>query len=296
MGIVHVLTGPDHLSAIATLSVNVGNFQACWHGVRWGVGHSIGLVVVASIFIVMENLSSYNDTQDATDNSSSSINNSRVIEVPERIQNLAETFVGIFMLALGSFNLYWARRSWRDGKIHGRCHHHRCQHIHNDENDKELEGQLSCESLTAKPESIADYGDRSSNSADALDSMSVVDPMGIDEDDTIDSHAGSSKNCLSLCVGIFHGVAGPGGVLGVVPAVKLHNIWHSVAYLGTFCLSSIVTMGCFAAVYGSLSATWSKENETLAYRMEIFSAFLAILVGCTWLILLYLGILDEVFP
>ncbi len=294
MGIVHVLTGPDHLSAIATLSVNVGNFQAFWYGFRWGVGHSIGLVVVASIFIAIENLGSYNDVQDVPQNNIDT-SSSRVIEVPERIQNLAETFVGIFMLALGSFNLYWTRRSWKDRKLHGCCHRQHCQHIH-DENDKELEGQLSCESLLANSENIGGYGDRSNTSVDTLDLHPVVDPMGIDRNGTISSDAVISKKCLSLFVGIFHGVAGPGGVLGVVPAVKLHNILHSIVYLGTFCISSIITMGSFAAMYGSLSATWSKENEILAYRIEIFSAFLAILVGCTWLVLLYLGILDEVFP
>jgi hypothetical protein len=42
MGFLHVLTGPDHLSALATLSANVGNGKAFSLGVRWGVGHSTG--------------------------------------------------------------------------------------------------------------------------------------------------------------------------------------------------------------------------------------------------------------
>mmetsp|Transcript_5177 Transcript_5177/g.12356 ORF Transcript_5177/g.12356 Transcript_5177/m.12356 type:complete len:303 (+) Transcript_5177:186-1094(+) len=289
MGIVHVLTGPDHLSAIATLSVNVGNFRAFWFGVRWGIGHSIGLIVVASVFIAMENLNLHNGVQDISDNSI------RVIEVPERIQNLAECFVGIFMLALGSFNLYLARRTRGQKKVRGRCHHHHCHRLH-DENDEERVGLLSGDSPTEKSKSIGDYGIRSGNSDDAMDASPMIDPMGIDKDGINDSDEVASKKFLSLCIGIFHGVAGPGGVLGVVPAVKLHNVWHSVAYLGTFCASSIVTMGCFAATYGSLSATWSKKNDGLAYRLEIFSASLSILVGCTWLILLYLGILDDVFP
>lgn len=142
-------------------------------------------------------------------------------------------------------------------------------------------------------------------------SPSPVDPMGIDrelcktrtnnnnDDNMNDDTAGggvSTKKFLSLWIGIFHGVAGPGGVLGVVPAVKLHNVWHSVVYLGSFCASSIAVMGLFAALYGSLSANWTRKDDNLAFRMEVFSASLSLLVGCTWLVLLYLGILDDVFP
>ena len=50
-GVVHVLTGPDHLSALATLAAN--DARAFWLGVQWGVGHSIGLVVVATILLAV---------------------------------------------------------------------------------------------------------------------------------------------------------------------------------------------------------------------------------------------------
>jgi hydrogenase/urease accessory protein HupE len=35
MGVVHVLSGPDHLSALATLSVG-SSLRAFFTGVRWG--------------------------------------------------------------------------------------------------------------------------------------------------------------------------------------------------------------------------------------------------------------------
>lgn len=270
-GIVHVLTGPDHLSAIAALSVNVGNFRAFWFGIRWGIGHSIGLVLVGSIFIILENISFDDNSEDSSNDSSSS----RSIEVPQRVQNLAECFVGIFMVCLGLHILY--------GTCRRRSEKNRCHHIHC--HCQEQKGELSCESLLEKTESISDYGNPSAQD---------VQSLGIGEEDDNNTHG--SKKILSLCVGIFHGIAGPGGVLGVVPAVKLHNAWHSVVYLGSFCVSSIVTMGCFAATYGIMSAKWSSNNESLAYRMEVFSASLSIVVGSLWLILLYFGILDEIFP
>jgi sulfite exporter TauE/SafE len=44
-GIIHVLTGPDHLTAIAPLAVR--RPKGAWiPGVRWGLGHSSGVAVV----------------------------------------------------------------------------------------------------------------------------------------------------------------------------------------------------------------------------------------------------------
>ena len=50
MGLLHVIAGPDHLSALATLSVG-SSWTAVWMGVRWGLGHSSGLLVVAVVFV-----------------------------------------------------------------------------------------------------------------------------------------------------------------------------------------------------------------------------------------------------
>ena len=325
MGIVHVLTGPDHLSAIATLSVNVGNFRAFWFGVRWGVGHSIGLVVVGSFFIGLENIRYHTSSSEVEGNSNDALKddqNTRSIEIPKPLENLAESFVGIFMLAMGFYNMYWAGRKRNGNTKHGyhqlhhnhhHCHYPDCDHTHDDDND-ERSGTLSCDPLTAKAYiNTANYGgtsnkistvreEKDDDDDDDEDISSIPQsslcqvPMGIEKNDNDVADRAVSKEFLSLCVGIAHGVAGPGGVLGVVPAVRLHNAWHSVAYLGSFCVSSIMVMGIIAGLYGSLSATWTRDNDRWAHRVEVFSAFLSLLVGCTWLVLLYLGILDEVFP
>ncbi len=52
LGILHVLSGPDHLAALVALSANVGKCRACSLGIGWGVGHSTGLVVVATILLL----------------------------------------------------------------------------------------------------------------------------------------------------------------------------------------------------------------------------------------------------
>merc|ERR1740124_1683337 len=104
------------------------------------------------------------------------------------------------------------------------------------------------------------------------------------------------KQFLSVCLGIVHGVAGPGGVLGVIPAVQLHNLWLSIVYLTSFCVTSTLVMGCFAASYGMCSSRLSRQSDVVAYRIKMFSAFLSLFVGFLILILLYMGILDKILP
>lgn len=368
MGVVHVLTGPDHLSAIATLSVNLGNCRAFFHGVRWGIGHSIGLIVVGTIFIVLENMHP-NDNSNADDsggdddantdddsNNNDNDNDSRSIQIPEQIENIAECFVGIFMLALGSYSLFNAYRI-RKEMLHsnGRLYHHTQNDNNNDsDNDNDdHDGENGMRRLiidndddnatnsiySAFVDTDSNHSSSRSNSAsassyqsntsifaggDALeeednDESYPIDPMGVDNEEHgtfhhsqhIHGHGhdhdhdhllvnnmkdGVSKQYLSLCIGIVHGVAGPGGVLGVIPAVRLHNVWYSIVYLGSFCITSILVMGCFAACYGTFSSRLTQSSEVFAYRMELFSASLSIVVGCTWLSLLYLGILHDIFP
>ena len=45
MGLVHVLTGLDHMSAIAQLSCG-SRLQGFFLGCRWGLGHSVGLCIM----------------------------------------------------------------------------------------------------------------------------------------------------------------------------------------------------------------------------------------------------------
>jgi ABC-type nickel/cobalt efflux system permease component RcnA len=49
-GLLHTFMGPDHLGALMPLSVN-RKLKAAWLGVRWGVGHSVGVFIVAIIFL-----------------------------------------------------------------------------------------------------------------------------------------------------------------------------------------------------------------------------------------------------
>jgi hypothetical protein len=86
MGFVHVLTGPDHLSALCTMAVGTGAWSGACLGARWGVGHSLGLVVMTVLFLCFE-------------------------FDPDTIAEYAEPFVGVCMLMLGLWGFWNAYQS-----------------------------------------------------------------------------------------------------------------------------------------------------------------------------------------
>ena len=73
----------------------------------------------------------------------------------------------------------------------------------------------------------------------------------------------------------------------------------AIVYLGTFALTSTLVMGTYAAMYGSFSLMvlkGSASSDMTEFRINVFSASLSILVGILIVILLYLGILHDIFP
>mmetsp|Transcript_9124 Transcript_9124/g.11410 ORF Transcript_9124/g.11410 Transcript_9124/m.11410 type:complete len:337 (+) Transcript_9124:169-1179(+) len=324
MGVVHVLTGPDHLSALATLSANIGSFEAFWYGVRWGIGHSIGLLVVGSIFIALD-----------LKNRGGNQNDDTTIIVPGNVQSFFESLVGVFMIVLGGYGFISSHKRYRG--IESR---NESSDMVDDYDEGEGGSVHVLPSTELSPSADGDgqqqtsflpsldvqHGEASMSIADvSYDAMGTTVPQ-IQNRNTADfihdhhdhhhyhdcckedeecccdccgccGESEISKPLLSLGIGIIHGVAGPGGVLGVIPAVELHNMKLAMIYLGTFCLSSTLTMGTFAASYGSCSSYITQRGSaTVGYRMEMFSSSLSLFVGVLWLYLLSIGKLDDIFP
>uniref|UniRef100_A0A7S2H891 Nickel/cobalt efflux system n=1 Tax=Helicotheca tamesis TaxID=374047 RepID=A0A7S2H891_9STRA len=303
MGIVHVLTGPDHLSALATLSANVGNFKAFGLGVRWGIGHSTGLVVVAAILIAFSG--------------------GGEVDMPDYLSTAFESLVGVFMICIGIFGFVKACRkeqstssteektpmktgenystlqvesgeasmSLADVAREGEVGESRTKiatlEISNEEDETAFENEQPLPVL----------GDDTEMSPSKWEYCFLMPPCcrccyrcPNEQDNPL-----STAGLLALGIGIVHGIAGPGGVLGVIPAVQLHNTVLASLYIGTFCVTSTIVMGTFAALYGTFSERLA-STANMGFYMECFSSSLSIVVGVTWLVLLYLGILDEVFP
>jgi hypothetical protein len=102
-GVVHVLSGPDHLAAIAPLAARRAG-RAWMPGVRWGLGHSAGVALVGVLSLWLRDL------------------------LPiDLLSSWGERLVGVMLLGIG----LWALR--KAGKIHAHEHEHegdRHLHIH----------------------------------------------------------------------------------------------------------------------------------------------------------------------
>src|SRR4051812_24176874 len=100
-GSLHVFSGPDHLAAIAPLAINVRR-RAWITGLRWGVGHSAGVLVVGILSLLLRDL------------------------LPlESISNWSERIVGVLLIAIG----FWGIR--KTMQIHAHEHEHQGErHVH----------------------------------------------------------------------------------------------------------------------------------------------------------------------
>ena len=92
LGVVHVLTGPDHLSALCTLASG-GSYKAFIYGVRWGLGHSTGLLIVAAILLIGDSSGGF--------------------VMKDSTEHFFEACVGGFMIALGVYGCGHAYREYQ---------------------------------------------------------------------------------------------------------------------------------------------------------------------------------------
>lgn len=368
MGIIHVLAGPDHLSALATLSGtnirssgNNGYLESFLLGIKWGLGHAIGLIVVGAILISVEQ----------------SANN---VGVAPAVATMLQAFVGVFMVALGIYGIHRARKHRSTQELplslsmskfqrrdsltnslkmieehHDEDHHDdstnpRCSIIGEmtrvldedslhgssrakvddieDDDDVESrifkaaraigEGSKFMSSIITVPLNRLNSIFTSQGSIESNDDGGTKKPSALlleKHGEMLEDFGGSNAEpvsdadiaplccictpgVLALLIGLVHGVAGPGGVLGIIPAVQLRDPYLASIYLGTFCVTSCVVMGCFAAFYGSFSKWLAGGEDSSTKRVfivEVGSASLSLVVGFIWIILLGMGKLDELF-
>jgi sulfite exporter TauE/SafE len=110
-GSLHVLSGPDHLAAIAPLAIDVRR-RAWKTGFRWGIGHATGVLVVGLLSLLLRDL------------------------LPlERISNWSERLVGVLLIIIGFWGLRKAARIHvheheHDGERHVHLHSHPINHSH----------------------------------------------------------------------------------------------------------------------------------------------------------------------
>ncbi|MEO5804831.1 MAG: sulfite exporter TauE/SafE family protein [Verrucomicrobiota bacterium] len=100
-GTLHVFAGPDHLAAIAPLAVD-GRSRAWKTGLRWGLGHAAGVIVVGFLSLMLRDL------------------------LPlKNISDWSERLVGVLLIAIG---LWGIRKAMQ---VHSHEHEHAGErHVH----------------------------------------------------------------------------------------------------------------------------------------------------------------------
>ena len=105
-GVLHVLIGPDHIAALAPVAIDKPK-QALRIGLRWGFGHSIGVVCLGALAIFFKS----------------------AVDL-ELVSTIAEFSVGFMLIAIG----LWAMRRAHGFTLHAHQHTHddapEHQHIH----------------------------------------------------------------------------------------------------------------------------------------------------------------------
>ena len=112
-GLLHVLAGPDHLAAVAPLAVK-SHRRAWFAGVRWGIGHSAGVVAIGILAILFRSA------------------------IPlAGVSSMSERLVGVLLITMGFWMVRQALRvevhaheHLHDGSRHGHVHFHGPGHSH----------------------------------------------------------------------------------------------------------------------------------------------------------------------
>lgn len=108
-GLVHVVTGIDHMAALMPLSVG-RRWRAAFLGVRWGLGHTLGVLVIALAAVEIKQL--VGELYDL-----------------EMMGEWAERLVGVMLIAIGALGIRAAFKM----HLHSHTHAHdggEHEHLH----------------------------------------------------------------------------------------------------------------------------------------------------------------------
>lgn len=211
-GAAHVVTGPDHLAALAPIAVD-RPLKAFGLGLRWGLGHGLGVVLLGGLGILARNM----------------------IDV-DAISAWSEFIVGFMLVAMGA----WAFRRATRMVIHTHGHDH--------------------------------AGDA------AADAHAHLHVHASPEAHDTAAHRGHSH--AAFFVGMLHGAAGTGHLLGVVPSLALPPA-EAAVYLGAYFVAAVLAMGIFGGLMGRLASRFGILGMR---RMMYGVSTAAIAIGALWLV------------
>ena len=254
MGAIHVITGADHLSAVASLACGNTRTRAFWLGVRWGAGHSVGLLCVFLVVMALR------------------------VDADEGFMDSMEWWMGIavgtLMFSLGLYGVAVA-----DERSHAFDPH---------DATGAPSAATTVHSLLDKTEPESSYGVADPEKGTRQpprhpdDSPATACPSGT----TIRTRAARWEDASGARRRHRRRPRRrrPGAVLGILPAVALRDKKLVFGYFGGFIAATVLTMGAFAAGWGEVThALGRRGGAKLEKGLLLFSSAACCAVGTWWI-------------
>jgi ABC-type nickel/cobalt efflux system permease component RcnA len=212
-GMMHVVSGPDHLVAVAPLAIKKPAL-GLRVGTAWGLGHATGVIVLGLLGVAARSF----------------------IDMG-RISVWSEVLVGFVLIGIGAWALWQSRKLVL----------HRHPHVHSHQHSV---------SLTRAHEHLHVHAAH--------------------EPHTVAAHIHHQRSAYA--VGILHGAAGTGHLLGVMPALAL-TPHQGLIYLLTYGIAAVLSMAAFGALMGKAGHRMSPR--LLCRAMQSLGG-VAVAIGIYW--------------
>ncbi|HEY5956426.1 MAG TPA: hypothetical protein VIV60_07740 [Polyangiaceae bacterium] len=284
-GLLHVVSGPDHLVAVAPLAMK-RPLLGLRVGVTWGIGHATGVVVVGLLGVLLRSF----------------------IDI-EALARWAEFVVGFVLVGVG----VWAIVQMRKFVLHRHPHHHRAQSLppineHGEQRTSQTEhakahhrhSSTDVRMTTSFPpqrhardtlshattERARHHDETSPVPQSTLQNSAVGEPAHAhihvhQQGETHDAGAHHRHHTRgSFFVGLVHGAAGTGHLLGVLPSLALPPA-RGIVYLACYGIAAVVAMGAFGMTMGVVG---HRLRPKLLQCVMLACGVLAIGLGMFWLV------------
>ena len=275
-GCLHTLTGPDHLAALAPLTVGPSRAQNALMGALWGCGHNTGQMLFGLAFVLLKDKLPFN---------------------MEVIGQWGQGIVGGTLVIIGIMGWWEARAMARGESSHSHSHSHGLPFG--------IGGDMFGDGHTHSHSHSHDDGDAVANLrfAHAHAESAHADsrePEGRRESEADSSAAAEEARrrkqdgsflSWTYITGTIHGLQ-PDALLLLLPAFALPRL-QAVAFLGTFFVGTVVAMGTYTACLGAGTSALQKHNPKAVSLVSGISSAVAVAIGVAFILSAVFGF--EIF-
>ena len=273
-GCLHTLTGPDHLAALAPLTVGPSRAQNALMGALWGCGHNTGQMLFGLAFVLLKDKLPFN---------------------MEIIGQWGQGIVGGTLVIIGIMGWWEARAMARgDGHSHSHSHSHGLPfgigkdmfgdghtHSHSHSHD---EGDVTANLRFA-------HAHAESSDSEGSDAAADVSTVSIETEEQRRKNTDGSFLSWTYITGTIHGLQ-PDALLLLLPAFALPRL-QAVAFLGTFFVGTVVAMGTYTACLGAGTSALQKHNPKAVSLVSGISSAVAVAIGIAFILSAVFGF--EIF-